>query len=459
MSVLFVSVLSGFILLFLIKRYHKPIFTLSEASLKILDSLLIPEETDEKVKLVEKNLTRLLAALVRFFALILMVLVAAALPLIILDQAFEIKVDLSSWYFLLGISLGSIIPFIPVQKKDDLSYSELSKLFHRLFLDNYNVSKKLFQIEKKRYLKAKTELNQDFVMVSGLARAGTTAFMLGLNEIKAFKSLDYSNMPLILGPNIWKKFYSPKGKKKKERAHADGIQVGLNSAEALEEYFFKAHLNDSYIQENALEKHSIQESDYQSYIEYQNLLLKEKGDRYLTKNNNALLRYESLRSQNPNFLCVFMYRHPLQHAYSLLKQHRQYLAMQQKDAFVLEYMNWLGHHEFGMGQRVFHFAEEAEPCQLDKNSLDYWLVQWTNYYQYLLTIPETNKTKLISYEDFCQQPTELLNHLLDGISIDQRVEAKPSFQNSKEIKEAYSDDILAKALGVYEDLNRRKMRV
>lgn len=450
---LLVAALSGFLLLFTFKRFYHPFFRLSEASLAILNSLLMPEEDENKVKQVEKNLGRLLLALGQFFLLIIGALLAALAPLFIysllVSETF-LDLDTSSWQFWLSLSVGSVFPFIPVKKKDKLSYSELSKLFHRLFLDNYNVSKKLFAMEKRRYAESDVKLNPKFVMVSGLARAGTTSLMVNLNETQRFASLDYSNMPLILGPNIWRKFYSPKSREKKERSHGDGIQVGLNSAEALEEFFFKAFLNDNFISEDKLMTHDVPEEVYMEYLRYQSVVAK-KDKLYLAKNNNFLLRYASFRKHNPDFKVVFMFREPLQHAYSLMKQHRHYLKAQEEDSFILEYMNWLGHHEFGKGQKEFQF--DANYIQsADKNSLDYWLSIWINYYTQLLKYAEDDNLFLVNYFDYCEKPTELIQGLLNGMGIDHQLETKSSFTNNKEVKESYSESLANEGNALYQKL-------
>ena len=85
------------------------------------------------------------------------------------------------------------------------------------------------------------------ILITGLARAGTTALTRALTERGPFASLDYSNMPVLLAPRLWSRFYKPKKKEDKERAHGDGIKVGLASVEALEEYFFKVATNDRFI--------------------------------------------------------------------------------------------------------------------------------------------------------------------------------------------------------------------
>lgn len=454
------GLISGFLLFWALKKYYQPFFRLSEASLKILNSLLMSEEDDSKVKEVEKHLAKLLAALGLFFLWIVVILMLAAIPVGLYGLFYKIPfsdLELDSWPFILSLSIGSLIPFIPLKRKEKLSYSEISKLFHRLILDNYQLGKRLFNYEKKKFGNIENP-KEDFVLVSGLARAGTTSLMLSFNEVENFKSLDYSNMPLLMAPNLWKKFYSPKDGSKKERAHGDGIQVGLNSAEALEEYFFKLHLNDSFISEEHLHQHEIPETVFEQYLLYQSFILKSEREIYLAKNNNLLLRYASLREQNTNFKVIFMFRDPLTHAYSLLSQHRRYLESQTEDPFVLEYMNWLGHHEFGLGQKSFSFQGSQE-IEGDKNKLDYWLKVWTNYYQSLMSFVEDENLYLLEYSDYCDYPNQILNQIMDGIGIDYVYEGIDPFSNQKEIKEAYSKEVLESSTLLYKGLLKHKLKI
>lgn len=454
------GLVSGFLLLWALRKYYLPFFRLSESSVKILNSLLLSEEDESKVKQVEKNLAKLLGSLGMFFLWMLSVLIVAALPAGIYSLIFEVpfsQMDLDSWQYILSLSIGSLLPFIPLKKKEKLSYSEISKLFHRLILDNYELGKRLFSYEKKKYGNSEFQ-KEEFVIISGLARAGTTALMLKFNEVSRFKSLDYSNMPMLLAPNLWKKFYSPKDGFKKERAHGDGIQVGLNSAEALEEYFFKVQLRDSYIFKENLTLHGVSKEVHEEYLLYQSLILKKEEELYLAKNNNLLLRYASLRKLNPHFKVIFMFRDPLSHAFSLLSQHRLYLKSQKEDAFVLEYMNWLGHHEFGLGQKFFAFDDKPFPEE-DKDSLDFWLKVWNNYYQYLLSFVEDENLILVDYADYCSSPRQILNEVMDGIGIDYQFEGIDPFQNKKDIQEAHSKEVLEGSMLLYKGLKNHKLKL
>ena len=80
------------------------------------------------------------------------------------------------------------------------------------------------------------------------------------------------------------------------------------------------------------------------------------GQVYLAKNNNAVLRLKSMLPLNPDMTVFVLVRDPLQHAFSLMKQHQKFEKEQTEDPFILEYMNWLGHHEFGQGQLPFNLS-------------------------------------------------------------------------------------------------------
>ncbi len=101
----------------------------------------------------------------------------------------------------------------------------------------------------------------------------------------------------------------------------------------------------------------------------------------------------------PNSLLIIPFRAPLEHADSLLEQHRRFLDRHRDNRFETSYMEWLAHHEFGSTHKPFVFDDEhrenADPMQLE-----YWLDQWLNIYGYLLdNAPE--QTIFVSYERLC----------------------------------------------------------
>jgi hypothetical protein len=178
-------------------------------------------------------------------------------------------------------------------------------------------------------------------------------------------------------------------------------------------------------------------------------------DIYLAKNNNFLLRYKSMREHNSQFLLVVLFRHPLLQASSLLEKHQSYSSIQRKDPFVGEYMDWLGHHEFGLNQKAFQFAGQEIPSG-DKNSLDYWLKIWLNYYRYALSI-EDAKTVFIQYESFCAHPQENIAAILAQAGLGEPVPSIKSFSNprQKSVNFLYDEMLMQEALAVWQGLEKK----
>ena len=116
-------------------------------------------------------------------------------------------------------------------------------------------------------------------------------------------------------------------------------------------------------QRDRLQPHAPGEELVDKYVRYVNAVLSAHDprlDRYLSKNNNNILRLGIIHRAFPNALILIPFRAPLQHAHSLLRQHLRFSELQAKREFVLSYMTWLGHHEFGLDHRPFKF-EGAGP--------------------------------------------------------------------------------------------------
>lgn len=404
--------LAAFILALTIKLGRKTLYRLAIQSVSLLNAMLIEADEDTHIKNVEQATTKLLSALISTIALFALAIVLASIPLVFLYAAsIEIykEVSIQSLFGILSVSVGATLPFLfPTKKSKTTSYSELQQLLHHLVLDHFELGKRLFEIERKRYTTPPHHSAEQFVIVSGLARAGTTSFMNTLAAMETFATLSYANMPLLMAPNLWSKIYKPKNNKTQERSHKDGIEIGLNSNEALEEYFFKVMIGDRYIQQNKLETHGLSNDEYEDYLAYHNVIREYSSKIYLAKNNNFLLRYESIRKLNSRFIMVIMFRDPLTHASSLLDKHLSFSKLQAEDSFILDYMNWLGHHEFGLNQIPFDFGNIDELSNFSKNSIDYWLQVWINYYSYAICAKHEN-TLFVCYEEYCQKPIRAIN--------------------------------------------------
>ena len=450
--------LSSFISFLMLKCRRQQFYRLAENSVSLLNTLISSEDDDQKLEAMQKQTTNLFISLLSFIALLIFALLIILTPALTFgywqsgEWAFN---SFTSWQEVLSLSIGASLVFIPVSPKNTSSYSELSQLLHRLALNNYFIGLKLFRREAKQKKKQGITAKEEFVIVSGLARAGTTSLMNHLLKVEGFASLSYANMPFLLAPNSWRKIYHPSDKSTKERSHKDGIKIGLNSNEALEEYFFKALSQDAYLKADRLKEYALSEDEYHDYLSYQSLMRNSPTEIYLAKNNNFLLRYKSVRAYNAKFLFVVLFRNPLLHATSLLEKHLYYSELQNEDPFVEEYMNWLGHHEFGLSQKAFQFGEK-EPPQGGKSSLDYWLKIWLNYYQYALQI-EDAQSLFIPYESLCANPQENLELILGKLDTRLPSPTVEPFTNLRKHsdKYPYQEALMQEAMKLYQSLQSK----
>ncbi len=283
-------------------------------------------------------------------------------------------------------------------------YKRTEKLIHRLILHWDGVGELLFDLEKKLFCKkASAYAKEDHVFVCGLARAGSTILMRRIYESGQFASLLYEDMPFVMAPNLWKALTKKlfRSTQTEERAHGDGISIDLQSPEAFDEVFWRTFIRKKYISSTGLRTHEPCDEDIANFITYSNLIcFKMQRRRYLSKNNNNILRLQVLHKSLPRSFFLIPFRSPLQHAQNLLKQH---LRFSNVESFSKSYMRWLGHYEFGAQHRPFLFPQFSshyhEPCQMN-----YWLERWVELYRYLLAIEEQSSQAniyFVCYEYVC----------------------------------------------------------
>jgi hypothetical protein len=214
-------------------------------------------------------------------------------------------------------------------------------------------------------------------------------------------------MPFVLAPNLWRRLAltSRREIERTVRAHGDNLLVDADSPESLDEVYWRIFCGDEYLKRNQLVPHAPGAEAVARYVRYVNAILaasEPRLERYLSKNNNNILRLGALQQAFPNALILIPFRDPLQHAQSLLRQHVRFSEMQAQREFTLSYMTWLGHHEFGLDHRPFHFAGAA-PSTYAPGTLSYWLQLWCETYSWL----EHSKPKaalFVCYEDLCNRP-------------------------------------------------------
>ena len=313
------------------------------------------------------------------------------------------------------------------------NYSKTQKFLHDFVLSKKFINKSLFEIEKMIYLKNSDIKNQSHIFITGLPRSGTTSLLNFIYSSNQYASLTYKSMPFVFSPNI-SKLFNNKNILKKERMHSDGITYDINSPEAFDEVFFNT--DDKFINNELV-----------NY--FQLICLSQNKIKYLSKNNLNFNRVNLISNFFPNCNFLIPIREPLQHSYSLLKQHINFSHLQKQDDFIRRYMNYLGHNEFGLNHKPWNNPVNYH----DLNKIDYWLEQWCLFYQNILNKYEFNTNcHFIIYEELTN--VDYIKKLLEKIDFDKIENIDLNYFknfNKQEIDIEYTKNVYESARNIYDN--------
>ncbi|MGI9286054.1 MAG: sulfotransferase family protein [Pseudomonadales bacterium] len=287
--------------------------------------------------------------------------------------------------------------------------------------------------------------------IAGLARAGTTILLQTLCATGRYTTLTYRNMPFVMAPRLWSQLSrrSRKSAQAAERAHGDRLKVDYDSPEAFEEVFWMTATKRLFVATNKLHPHKVQGPGIVDYRQFVANVLgveqKPEGDvakRYLAKNNNNLLRLDSIFEAFPDARIVVPFRNPYDHAKSLLAQHARFSEQHARDSFSLEYMNWLGHFEFGSNHKPFGFdAASGGDQNVPLDTIDYWLDYWARIYAHVAS-KYAERVFFFDYDSFCQDPNGNLKELAHFLNVDEDVLAVAGSKVEAATRYAADDSIL-----------------
>ena len=267
------------------------------------------------------------------------------------------------------------------------NYTIIQKWLHYIVLSSQTVRETTFDLGN--LFNRPYEFEDNHVFITGLARSGTTALLNALNNSNELASLSYKDMPFILAPGLWSRISrSKKSYILTERAHGDGIKISSDSPEAFEEVFWKTfkHVNQKEI-----------EISFKEFVSQ--IIFKEGKERYLSKNNQNIKRIILLDKIFPNSKKLVPFRDPLQQAFSLLTQHKNFVNLAKSDRFVSNYMEWVGHTEFGP---KYLEIENSGLSFNDPNDINHWLAQWLTVYGIAKRfIEDKENTKFVCYQKLC----------------------------------------------------------
>ena len=267
------------------------------------------------------------------------------------------------------------------------NYSWLEQKLHQFALSSQFMREVTFDFENTNI--SSSSKTENHIFITGLARAGTTILLNALYKSNIFGSLSYSDMPFILAPNLWSKIsFIKRDLELRERAHGDGIKVSTESPEAFEEVFWKT-----------FEKEDYKELEEKFRVYVGNILHKCKKKRYLSKNNQNIRRINFITSIFSNSKILIPFRDPIQHANSLLTQHKKFIEDSNKDKFISNYMKWIGHTEFGPNYIPIHNLDLKFKNHLEIN---HWIEQWyLTYIDAFKLLKNKQNVFFISYEKLC----------------------------------------------------------
>jgi hypothetical protein len=348
------------------------------------------------------------------------------------------------------------------------AYNVAERALHHLALGSQSIAEIAFDLNG---LLTSTENDaagdQRHVFVAGLARAGTTIVMRRLHETGLFRSLTYRDMPFVLCPNLWERLSSLSRRdiEAVERAHGDRLTIDADSPEALDEVFWRVFAGPDYIKADHLSAHDVPPELIERFRHYVSCILRSQNRtgrrrRYLSKNNNNILRLKALQTAYPSSIIVIPFRDPGQHANSLRNQHLKFRRMQDEDRFARTYMKWLAHHEFGLEHKPF-WLEAGRPFAVSSyaaDSINYWLETWLRIYEWLRRNRPGNSV-LVCYEDLCSDPT-VWSQLLARLGIERGPQgADQPFSRAADKQVSDVDScLLAEASDLYRALRQEAAR-
>ena len=322
------------------------------------------------------------------------------------------------------------------------NYSWLQQKLHQIALSSQFMRETTFDVESS--LIRRKEVDDNHVFVVGLARSGTTILLNAIYSSNQFASLSYPDMPFVLAPNLWSRLsFGKQDSDFMERAHGDGVKISMQSPEAFEEVFWMTFGEyDKSIKEK-----------FQNYI----LLINQKygKKRYLSKNNQNIRRLELISTIFPNSKVIVLFRHPIQQAYSLLTQHRNFIESAKNHQFISDYMRWIGHTEFGPNYIPIH---NESLTFIDHMHINHWLEQWFLTYQDCYdNLKDQSNIYFLCYEQLCSSK-DCWFDIVRLLKISKEIDVKFK-ESQKEIVDQIDCGISAKGLSLYSELRQCSLSV
>jgi len=266
--------------------------------------------------------------------------------------------------------------------------------------------------------------------IAGLPRSGSTILLEIMAAHGDVATHRYRDVWSIYTPYWSRQFRASARMEKVERSHGDGIMVTPDSPEAIEEVIWMSffdHLHD-WQQSNVLDGDTDQPDFEQFYRDHlKKLLFVRRRSRYAAKGNYNFLRLEYLQKLFSDARFIDPIRNPRDQIASLRKQHRLLTEAANQHPRSTDYLNHVGHFEFGANRRPLNMGDDESVRSIlqlwsEGQEVRGWARLWAQAYGRFMEIvsnnPRLNRTAVvIRYEDLCGQPEESLSRLLDHANL------------------------------------------
>ncbi len=317
----------------------------------------------------------------------------------------------------------------------DAPYSRTERMLHDLAMGQIDLQRALSGLEDRTVARRFAALPAERpVFVTSLPRAGTTLTLEVLCEDPVFVTHSYRNMPFLLCPVFWDSLSGGfrKTGQARERAHGDGMSVSYDSVEAFEEVIWRQFWPDHYLPDRiapwtAAEAAGESADAFVAFLRAHvrklvGLARRRRGDaapaRYVSKNNGNIARLAFLTRAMPDAVVLAMFRDPLAHVGSLVRQHDNFLALHAKDDFARRYMESIGHYDFGAALRPVDFDgwRDGPGVGLSPLTADFWAEYWIAAFGRALDSAD-ERVRFVSYDRLCAAPQSGLGALADTIGL------------------------------------------
>lgn len=369
-------------------------------------------------------------AIAAFGASAIVVWAGSAANLYTLDEAMRVA---ASWPFLLISSIGAVIVWIALDRyagvattsseSEEVPYSPLDKALHNFAFASSTRQRRLAAVEAALFRhRFDPACAARPVFIASLPRAGTTILLEVLARHPELASATYRHMPFTLAPLLWGGFSSAfrKSSEMSERAHGDGIKVGIDSPEAFEEMIWMAFWPDHYGPDRIRPwRGDIRNPEFEEFFRShlaKIVATKAGAVRYLSKNNANVARLPLLEAMHPDASIVIPVRDPAAQVASLLRQHRRFCALHDREPFARQYMEGLGHFEFGAALRPIAF-NEMSPDPSEADEVSFWLRYWNDAYEHVLATAGDRVT-FVDHDALCTAPEQGLQALAVALGLD-----------------------------------------